>query len=280
MKIKRTALTSSFSLVILLLILFLSFVPVIMMLTMSLKDSIVIYGDFWAPPFPPVWANYSRALFDLVAPAVRTIIVAVISIVGITLFSCLAAYAFARLKFFGKEFLFYLVIFIFLVPGVLTLTPSFVLASNLGMRNSLPGLTAFYIGGGQVFAIFILRAFFQSQPEEIFESARIDGSSELRSVFAIAVPLARPILVTLGILNFLSIYNDLIWPLLMLNSPENRTMTIALQAYQPPNERLPGRPDLGVITAGYVFASLPILTVFAFGMRYYIEGLTSGAIKT
>ena len=280
MKIKRTALTSSVSMTILLLILFLSFVPVIMMITMSLKDSIVIYGDFWAPPYPPVWANYNRALFDLVAPAIRTIVVSAVSIAGITLFSCLAAYAFARLKFFGKEFLFYMVIFIFLVPGVLTLTPSFVLASNLNMRNSLPGLTIFYIGGGQVFAIFILRAFFQSQPEEIFESARIDGSSELRSVFSIAVPLARPILVTLAIMNFLAIYNDLIWPLLMLNSPENRTMTIALQAYQPPNERLPGRPDLGVITAGYVFASLPILLVFAFGMKYYIEGLTSGAIKT
>ena len=278
--LKRTVLNSGVSTLILLAILFFSFVPVLMMLTMSLKDSILIYGDFWAPPIPPQWSNYNRALLDLLGPAVRTVVMAGVSIFGITLFSCLAAYAFARLKFFGKEFLFYLIIFIFLVPGVLTLTPSFVLAVELGLRNSLPGLTLFYIGGGQVFAIFILRAFFQSQPEEIFESARIDGSSELRSVFSIAVPLARPILVTLAIMNFLAIYNDLIWPLLMLPSPENRTMTIALQAYQPPNERLPGRPDLGVITAGYVFASVPILLVFAFGMKYYIEGLTSGAIKS
>jgi ABC-type glycerol-3-phosphate transport system permease component len=276
----RANITSGISVSILLLVLFFSFVPVIMMTAMSLKDSIVIFGDFWAPPIPPMWSNYNKALFDLVGPAVRTIIVASVSIIGITLFSCVAAYAFARLKFFGKEFLFYLVIFIFLVPGVLTLTPSFVLADQLHMRNSLAGLTVFYIGGGQVFSIFILRAFFQSQPEEIFESARIDGASELRSVFTIAVPLARPILVTLAIMNFLAIYNDLIWPLLMLPSRENWTMTIALQAYQPPNERLPGRPDLGVITAGYVFASVPILVVFAFGMKYYIEGLTSGAIKS
>jgi ABC-type glycerol-3-phosphate transport system permease component len=278
--IKRANLTSGLSMLILGLILFFSFVPVIMMVTMSLKDSIVIFGDFWAPPIPPMWSNYNQALLDLVGPAVRTIVVAAVSIVGITLFSCIAAYAFARLKFFGKEFLFYLVIFIFLVPGVLTLTPSFVLADQLGLRNSLVGLTIFYIGGGQVFSIFILRAFFQSQPEEIFESARIDGSSEIRSCFSIAVPLARPILVTLAIMNFLAIYNDLIWPLLMLPSRDNWTMTIALQAYQPPNEKLPGRPDLGVITAGYVFASLPILVVFAFGMKYYIEGLTSGAIKS
>jgi ABC-type glycerol-3-phosphate transport system permease component len=278
--IKRANVTSSISTLILLLVLLFSFIPVVMMITMSLKDSIVIYGDFWAPPIPPVWGNYNKALLDLVWPAVRTIVMAAVSIIGITLFSCVSAYAFARLKFFGKEFLFYLVIFIFLVPGVLTLTPSFVLADSLHLRNSLAGLTLFYIGGGQVFSIFILRAFFQTQPEEIFESARIDGSSELRSVFAIAVPLARPILVTLAIMNFLSIYNDLIWPILMLPSRENWTMTIALQAYNPPNERLPGRPDLGVITAGYVFASVPILIVFAFGMKYYIEGLTSGAIKS
>ncbi len=277
--LKRANLNGGFSLFVLGMILLFSFVPVIMMVTMSLKDSIVIIGDFWAPPFPPMWSNYNKALLDLLGPAVRTIIVAAVSIIGITLFSCVAAYAFARLKFFGKEFLFYLVIFIFLVPGVLTLTPSFVLADQLNLRNSLAGLTIFYIGGGQVFSIFILRAFFQSQPEEIFESARIDGSNEIHSCFSIAVPLARPILVTMAIMNFLSIYNDLIWPLLMLPSRDNWTMTIALQAYQPPNERLPGRPDLGVITAGYVFASLPILVVFAFGMKYYIEGLTSGAIK-
>ncbi|NJM40490.1 MAG: carbohydrate ABC transporter permease, partial [Anaerolineae bacterium] len=84
----------------------------------------------------------------------------------------------------------------------------------------------------------------------------------------------------LAILNFLSIYNDFLWPLLMLPSTELHTLTIALQAFNPPNERLPGRPELGIITAAYVFASLPILAVFTFGMKYYIEGLTSGAIKS
>lgn len=154
----------------------------------------------------------------------------------------------AKVKMFGKEALFYLIIFIFLVPGVLTLTPSFVLASQLGMRNSLPGLALWYMGGGQVFAI--------------------------------AVPLAQPILVTLGILNFLAIYNDLIWPMLMLPSPANHTLMLALQGYFPPNDKLPGRPEMGVIAAGYAFASLPILLVFIFGMKYYIEGLTSGAVKS
>jgi len=277
---RRVFLSNTVSASILLVLLALSFVPVVMMLFMSLKDSLTIFGDFWAPPIPPMWSNYSTALLKLLPATLRTLYISVVSVIGITLFACLAAYAFARLKFFGKEVLFFLVVFIFLVPGVLTLTPSFILANQLGLRNKLEGLIIFYVAGGQVFAIFLLRAFFQSQPEEIFEAARIDGASEWRMIWSIAVPLARSILITLAILNFLSIYNDFLWPLLMLPSTELHTLTIALQAFNPPNERLPGRPELGIITAAYVFASIPILLVFAFGMRYYIEGLTSGAIKS
>ncbi|MCL5997185.1 MAG: carbohydrate ABC transporter permease [Chloroflexi bacterium] len=271
--------SNTISILILAVLLLLSFVPVFMMLSMSIKDSLMIELDFWSPPIPPVWSNYSRALSDLVFPAIRTLSVAIVSIIGITAISCIAAYTFARLQFFGKEFLFYLVIFIFLVPGVLTLTPSFVLATQLNLRDSLSGLVIFYIGGGQVFAIFLLRAFFQSQPEEMFEAARIDGAGELRALWSIAIPLARPILITIGIMNFLGIYNDLIWPLLMLNSRDLQTLTLALQNYSPANEKMPGRPDLGAIMAGYAFSSVPTLIVFAFGMKYYIEGLTSGAIK-
>lgn len=277
---RKLVLTNAISIIVLLILLAFSFVPVWMMLTMSLKDSLTIFGDFWAPPIPPVWSNYSVALLRLLPATARTLYISIVSVIGITIFSCLAAYAFARLKFFGKEVLFFLIVFIFLVPGVLTLTPSFILANQLGLRNKLEGLILFYIAGGQVFSIFLLRAFFQSQPEEIFEAARMDGASELRMIWSIAVPLARPILITLAILNFLAIYNDFLWPLLMLPSTELHTLTIALQAFNPPNERLPGRPELGIITAAYVFASIPILLVFTFGMRYYIEGLTSGAIKS
>lgn len=276
---KRYLVTNAISIAILGTLLLLSFVPVLMMLTMSIKDSLMIELDFWALPFPPVWSNYSRALNDLTLPAARTIGVATVSIIGITAISCVAAYTFARLRFFGKEFLFYLVIFVFLVPGVLTLTPNFVLATQLNLRDSLGGLVIFYIGGGQVFAIFLLRAFFQSQPEEMFEAARIDGAGELKALWSIAIPLARPILITIGIMNFLAIYNDLIWPLLMLNSRNIQTLTLALQNYSPANEKMPGRPDTGAMMAGYTFSSIPILMVFAFGMKYYIEGLTSGAIK-
>ena len=269
--VKRHTLISAFSTLILLTVLALSFVPVVLMVVFSLRDSFSIQFDFWALPRLPRWSNYGGALMYLTEPLARTMYVAAISIAGIMLFSSVAAYAFARLKFFGREFLFYLLLFILLVPSVLTLTPNFVLASSLGLRNTLEGLMIFYIAGGQAFSIFLLRAFFQSQPEEIFEAARIDGASELRMVWSIAVPLAQPVLITLGIMNFLTIYNDFIWPLLMLISKDLYTVTIILQSYG---------GDISAAMAGYVVASLPILAVFAYGMDYYVEGLTSGAVRT
>jgi ABC-type glycerol-3-phosphate transport system permease component len=271
MIVKRHVIPNTMSMLILLILLVLSFVPVIMMVLFSLRDGMSIQFDFWALPSLPRWSNYGWALMFLTEPLARTLYVAAVSILGITVFASVAAYAFARLKFFGKEFLFYAVIFILLVPSVLTLTPNFVLATELGLRNKLEGLILFYIAGGQAFSIFLLRTFFQSQPEEIFEAARLDGASELRMVWSIAVPLAQPILITLGIMNFLTIYNDFIWPLLMLISKELFTVTIILQSIG---------GNIPAAMAGYVVAALPVLLVFAYGMDYYVEGLTSGAIRS
>jgi ABC-type glycerol-3-phosphate transport system permease component len=268
--LKRSTLLSALSMLVLSVLLLLAFVPVALMIVFSLRDTFSIQFDFWALPRLPRWSNYGGALMYLTEPVARTMYVAAVSIAGITLFSCVAAYAFARLKFFGKEVLFYLFLFILLVPSVLTLTPNFVLATSLGLRNSLEGLIIFYVAGGQALSIFLLRTFLQSQPEDIFEAARIDGASEFRMVWTIAIPLAQPVLITLCIMNFLTIYNDFVWPLLMLISKDLYTVTIILQSYG---------GDVSAAMAGYVVASLPILVAFSYGMDYYVEGLTSGAIR-
>ncbi|MBP1988596.1 carbohydrate ABC transporter permease [Paenibacillus eucommiae] len=266
----------------LVVLLLLSFIPIFMMISMSLRDSLMIYGDFWSLPWPPKWENYSFALIDLTVPILRTIYLCVISIVGIMIFATLSGYAFARLTFVGRNMLFFIVVLMMTVPGVLLLTPNFILADFLHLKNSLEGLAVFYIGGGQLFAIFLLSTFFQSQPEEMFEAARMEGASEFRCVWAIAIPLARPILITIGIMNFLSIYNDLIWPILLISTPNLQTISMALANYAPNAGNAVGqmsRPDLGIITSGYAFASIPLLFLFTFGMRYFIEGLTSGSVK-
>ncbi len=266
---------------ILLLLLFLSAVPIVLMLTMSVRKSTIIYTSFWGLPWPIYLQNYGSALVLLVAPLARTLGVYAVSIAGILVFGTVAAYVFARLQFPGRAFLFYLVLVIMMIPGTILLTPHFILANQLGLRDSLFGLMVFYIAGGQPFAIFLLRAFFQSQPSEMFEAARVDGATELRALWSIAIPLAWPIIITLAILNFTAIYNDLIWPMLMLTSPGKQTLILALQGYNPGGgaDIISALPDIGGQAAGYTFASIPQLIVFVFGMRYFIQGLTSGALK-
>ena len=161
----------------------------------------------------------------------------------------------------GREFLFYLVLALMMVPGMLLLTPKYVLAMNLGLRDTYWGLWLFYISGGQVFGIFLCRSFFASLPEELFEAARIEGASEIQCILHIAVPLSRPILVTIAIMTFIGLYNDLIWPMLIINETGKETLMLALLHFNPVDKQMPNRPDLGIQAAGHVFASLPLLLV-------------------
>jgi ABC-type glycerol-3-phosphate transport system permease component len=267
------------SLSLLLLLLALSFVPIIMMLVMSLRHSLDIFTDYWGITWPPVWGNYENAWTLLLRPALNSMFISLASVLGIVALSTLSGYVFARMRFFGREVLFYLILALMMVPGMLLLTPNYILAVDLGLRDSYWGLFLFYVAGGQVFGLFLCRAFFASLPEELFEAARIEGASELQCIWHIAVPLSRPILVTIGIMTFLEFYNDLIWPMLMINNPGKETLMLALLNFNPADAKTPTRPDLGVQAAGYVFASIPLLIVFWFGMKYYIQGVTSGAIK-
>ena len=261
------------------ILLLLGFVPILMMLNMSLRKTIDIMANYWSLPNPPQWANFSNAFSILFTPAVRSMYVSLVAVFGIVTLATISGYVFARLKFMGRELLFYLILALMMVPSTLLLTPNYVLAMKLGLRDTYWALWLFYISGGQVFGIFLCRSFFASLPEELFEAARIEGASELQCIWHIAVPLSRPILVTIGIMTFMGFYNDVIWPMLILNDPGKETLMLALLHFDPVNEQMPNRADVGVQAAGYVFASLPLLIVFWFGMKYYIQGITSGAIK-
>lgn len=269
----------SASLLLLSLLLLLAFVPILMMLNISLRRSIDVFADFWALPSPPQWRNYGSAFSLLWRPALNSIYVSALSVLGVVALATVSGYVFARLKFMGRELLFYLILALMMVPGMLLLTPNYALAMQLGLRDSYWGLWLFYVAGGQIFGIFLCRSFFASLPEELFESARLEGASELRCIWHIAVPLSRPILVTIGIMVFLGLYNDLIWPLLIINDPAKETLMLALLHFNPVDQQIPSRADVGVQAAGYAFAALPLLFVFWFGMKYYIRGVTSGAIK-
>jgi ABC-type glycerol-3-phosphate transport system permease component len=263
---------------VLIFFLFCTFFILALMISLSLRRSILIYVSFWRAPWPPYWGNYEQAMVDLIPSAVRTLIVTGVSIAGILIISALAAFAFARMRYPGRDAIFYLVLAVMMIPGAVLLTPHFIMSNNWGLRGSLWGLVVFYVAGGLPFGIFLITTFFRSQPAEIFEAAKIDGASEWQSLIRIALPLAFPILVTVAIMNFVSIYSDFIWPSLMLKQSQE-TIMMALEQYNPQNNEFSSRPDLGRQTAGYIFATIPQLIVFTFGMKYFIKGVTSGAVK-
>ena len=161
-----------------------------------------------------------------------------------------------------------------MIPAVLTLVPSFLLVKSLGLMNTRWALILPYIAGGQVLAIFIMRAFFAGLPEELFEAARIDGAGEIGAFWRIAIPLTRPILVTIAIIQVLSTWNDYVWPFLVVQDDSLKTLVVGLVLFQ---TRF--YTNWGPLMAGYTLASIPLLLLFFVGMRYFIEGLTSGALR-
>lgn len=264
--------------ILLIFFLVLTFFVLTVMFGMSMRPTALIYTDFWALPIPPTFVNYQQAFGVLIGPMLRTLGVAFISIIGIVVFACPASYALSRVKFPGRRFIFLLVLALIMIPGPIQLTPNFILANQLGLRGSLWGLVVFYIAGGQAFAIFLITTFFLNLDKEMFEAARIDGASELQALIRVAIPLAWPIIMTVGILNFLGMYSDLIWPSLMLPRSE-QTLMIALQNFDQQIGEFDMRPDLGIRAAGYSIAVIPQLILFVFAMKYFIQGLTSGAVK-
>jgi ABC-type glycerol-3-phosphate transport system permease component len=251
--------------------------PYLLMLMWSFKDFNQFDHSQWLPTWPLHVDNFigpTGAFFTIWRFILNTIFIAAVSAVGAVSVAALTAHVFARFSFPGKEALFFLVIALLMVPGILTLVPQFILVKSLGLFNTPWALIVPYISGGQVFAIFILRQFFAAIPEELFEAARIDGASEPRAFLMISVPLSQSILGVVTIMHVLHSWNDLIWPLVTLTSQSNFTLTLGLFAFRNENWT-----NWGPLFAGYVIASIPLLILFGLTSRLFVDGLASGALK-
>lgn len=253
---------------------FLVIYPLLYMLITSLKDSGQFYHTFFGPSWPPHLENYHSAWLMIRKYIFNSVVVTGVSTAGVLVVSTLSAYAFSRHDFPGREVLFYAVISVMMVPFILTLIPQFILIRDLRMLNTFWAYLFPYVSGGQVFAIFMMRNFFSALPEELFESARIDGASELQVLRNVLIPLAQPILITVAIIEILGDWNDLIWPMVVAVRDEMRTLPVGLMGFT--NAQ---RTEFGPMFAGYAIASLPLIVLFLFTMRQFIAGLTSGAIK-
>ncbi len=260
----------------LLVLAILTFLPLIVMLFISGKDLSQYYHAQFTFTLPWHWENYSTAWASIANPMKISLIVSGASCAGVLVFSCIGGFVFARYNFPGKEILWYAVLALLMVPAVLTLIPSFILVKQLGLLNTLWALILPYIAGGQVFGMFLLRSFFAGLPEELFESARIDGAGDLTMLWRIAIPLSGGILGTLAVLNIVGTWNDLVWPDVTLSDDNLQTLVIGLWHF---NQSFYNQQQWGPLMAGYVLASLPLIIMFAFTSRLFVKGLGSGAIK-
>jgi ABC-type glycerol-3-phosphate transport system permease component len=258
----------------LLVLVALTFYPFVLMIFTSLKDNAQFYLSFWAPPVPAHWDNYPTAFLVIWPYLINTAVVAVAAVAGVLFVSALAAYAFARFSFPGRTILYGMIISLMMIPFILTLVPSFLLVRNLGILNTRWALILPYVAGGEVLTVFILRSFFANLPEELFEAARIDGASDLQIFLRIGLPLTRAALGTVAILQLIGVWNDYIWPSIVISDDSLRTLVVGLVFFQQRTGT-----DWGPLMAGYTIAALPLLVVFAFTTRYFIEGLTVGALK-
>jgi ABC-type glycerol-3-phosphate transport system permease component len=271
---KRGGVGQVFSYVFLIVVAFLTFLPFFLMITISFKTRAQFAVQPIWPTFPLHFSNYRFAWDQVIRPVINTTIICVASIGGTLLIASLAAYAFARFKFPGSRVLFLAVISMLMVPDVLLLVPRYVVTSQLHLLGSYLGLIVPYWSAGAIFAIFVLRTFFASVPGELIEAARMDGASYFTIFWRIMLPLSRPILATLAIIQLIRLWNDFIWPFLVITKKSQYTLALILKTFSSDFGT-----QWGLIMACYVMASLPLLLVFALASKQFIKGLTSGAIK-
>ena len=256
------------------LVAFFTFLPLVLMVSISFKTRAQFSVQPIWPTFPLHIENYGFAWEQVFRPLVNSAIICTASIIGTLFFASLAAYAFARFTFPGSRILFLGVIALLMIPEVLLLVPRYVITGQLHLLGNYLGLIIPYISAGEIFAVFVLRTFFAAVPGELVEAARIDGASHFTIFWRIMIPLSKPILSTLAIIQLIRLWNDFIWPFVVITKKDQYTLALILRTFA-------GEfgTQWGLIMSCYVMASLPLLIVFAFASKQFIKGLTSGAIK-
>lgn len=258
---------------------FLTLMPFVMLLELSLKSQQQMVDQRWLPTWPIHPENYVNA-FRVMQPYMINSVVFVVGAVVISIvFSVLSAYALARYDFPGREFFYILILSLLMIPGILTLFPMYALTIKLSLNNTNWGVWLPLATASQAFQIVVLRTFFSSIPVELFEAGRMDGASETTMLVKIALPLAKPILSTLIVLHIMTVWNEYIWPIIVLADADRYPVLLAVLRLGERFGSLTSPYDPGAMFAAYTISGLPILILFIFTSRSFIRGLTSGAVK-
>lgn len=265
--------------VLLVLILVLVLLPFWLMIVKSFKT---FRQEIDAPlslTFPVAWDNYSYA-FEQVSGSILNSVFVSLSEVAITIvLGSTGAFAFSRFKFRGKDLLYSAFLAIMMLPGVLTLTTKYVMvADTFGMYGTYIGIILPPAASLTPFGILLLRGYFDGIPGDLFESAKLDGAGSVSQFFRICLPLGVPMIVTLGLMNFMTAWSDYLWPMIMLGNETGKyTIPVMLNAFTTDFYKV--ELYYGAPLAGSVIVSIPMFVLFAFTSKQFIRGMTSGAIK-
>ena len=251
--------------------------PFIWMISTSFKEPFQVFT--YPPEFiPNPWTTDGYRRLADVSPigswVVNSLVVSITITVSQLLFSSLAAYAFARIDFPGRELIFMAYLATMMIPGQVTLIPTYILIKTFGWIDTLYALTVPYLFGS-AFGTFLLRQFFLTIPTELEDAARIDGAGYFGTYFRIILPLSKPALATLGVFVFLFFWNDFLWPLIVINTDELRTLPVGLAVIS----RGYFGTDWSALMAGTVISLLPILIIFFMAQRYFVQGITLTGLK-
>lgn len=237
-------------------------------------DEIRANPGSWIPT-DPTFDNFVRLFRDngFAGYLGNSLLVAAMMVLGNLIFASMAGYALAKLRFTGKKLVFGAVMAALMVPFAATFVPQFVVTVNLGLVDTLPGIALPTIV--LPIAVFIMRQFAESVPDDLFEAARIDGAGELRIFVKIFLPLTGPALATQAIMTMLFSWNSFIWPLVVAQSDSTYTLPVGLAAAS----RQAHLTDYGLLLAGAVVVMLPVLVLFLLLQKYFIQGIAATGIK-
>ncbi|MBN1668624.1 MAG: carbohydrate ABC transporter permease [Anaerolineales bacterium] len=257
----------------------LAIVPFLWMISGSLMNLTEATGRAILPN-EPQWQNYETAWLDANFGDYffNSLIIATITITGQLTFCTLAAYAFARMKFPAKGFLFTLMLATLMIPEAVTWIPNFITVVWLGRIspipwiNNWPALTVPFMASA--FSIFLLRQFFMQIPSELWDSAQIDGAGHLRFLATIVMPLSKPALLTVGLFTFIGSWNALAWPILVTTTPDWRPISYGLTSFLQEAGAL-----VHLQMAGSVITILPILIIYLLIQRQFTEGIATTGLK-
>ena len=261
--------------IVLILIAVIMVVPFLWMLSTSLKtqyDAVKI-PPVWIPD-PPRWENYVKLFTEqpMFQFMLNTIKIVFFVVLGQLFFSSLAAYSFARISFKGRNVVFFFYIATLMVPGQVTMIPTYLMFAKAGLTDNHLALIlpAFF----SAFGVFLLRQFFMSLPRELEEAAEIDGCNPFMTYWRIMLPLVVPAMLTLGVFTLINTWNDYMGPLIYLSSPEKYTMTLGIAYFKGVYTT-----QWNLVMAGSIVSVVPILIAYLCAQKYFIEGIAFSGVK-